>query len=141
MRLLDIYEKGKERKKGQRRLDLFISQNLDSWILYFPPGDIQRMHSHPRDQTYYVVAGRGIMKGLKETYEIGAGKILSIPAHEFYEGSNPYDEPMVLLGHANKPTVEDREKAGGERTEIDATTGKRIVYQDPSGRDQGIIVD
>ena len=49
-----------QRKKGQRRIDLFRRENLETWVLIFPPGDVQRMHSHPSDRTYYVLTGRGI---------------------------------------------------------------------------------
>lgn len=141
MKLLDINDSVKEKKKDQRRVDLFRRENLETWLLYFPPGDVQTMHSHPSDRTYYVITGRGIMKGPSETHELSPGKIISIPAHEYYEGSNPYDEPMVLLGNSCKPTPEDLAKAGGLRSEIDAATGKRIVHQHGGGRDQGRIVD
>lgn len=141
MKRLDIFEAVKERKKGERRMDLFRRENLETWILYFPPGDVQRMHSHPADRTYYVLAGRGVMKGPNETHELSPGNILSIPAHEFYEGSNPHDEPMILLGNSHKATPEDLAKAGGQRNEIDDASGKRIVYQHGGGRDEGEIVD
>jgi mannose-6-phosphate isomerase-like protein (cupin superfamily) len=141
MKLLDVFEMAKERKKGQRRIDLFRRENLETWILIFPPGDVQRMHSHPSDRTYYVLTGRGIMKGPHETHELTAGQILSIPAHEYYEGSNPNDEPMILLGNSHKPTAEDLMKAGGQRNEIDDKTGKRIIYQHGGGRDPGVFAD
>ena len=141
MKLLDISEAVKERKKGERRINLFRRENLETWLLYFPPGDVQRMHNHPSDRTYYVLTGRGIMKGPNETHELSPGKILSIPAHEYYEGSNPYDEAMILLGNSHKATAEDLAKAGGRRNEIDTATGKRIVYQHGGGRDEGKIVE
>lgn len=141
MKLLDVSDFIKERKKGQRRSDLFRRENLETWLLYFPPGDVQIMHSHPADRTYYVITGRGIMKGPNESHDLSRGKILSIPAHEYYEGSNPYDEPMVLLGNSCKATAEDLARAGGQRNEIDAATGKRIVYQHGGGRDEGVLVD
>jgi mannose-6-phosphate isomerase-like protein (cupin superfamily) len=141
MKLLDVGEFIEARKKGQRRTDLFRRENLQTWLLYFPPGDVQRMHSHPSDRTYYVVTGRGVMKGPSESHELSPGKILSIPAHEYYEGSNPYDEPMVLLGNSSKPTPEDLARAGGQRNEIDEASGKRIVYQHGGGRDEGKLAD
>ncbi len=141
MKLLDVNEMSKERKKGERRINLFIRENLHTWLLLSPPGDVQRMHSHPSDRTYYVITGRGIMKGPGETHELSPGKIISIPAHEYYEGSNPYDEPMVLLGNSPKPTPEDLAKSGGQRSEIDEKTGKRIVYQHGGGRNEGRLVD
>src|SRR5262245_20800164 len=110
MKVLDIFEMAKGRKKGQRRMDLFRRENLETWILTFPPGDVQRMHSHPSDRTYYVLTGKGMMKGLNETHELSTGQIISIPAHEYYEGSNPYDEPMILLGNSNKATPEDLDR-------------------------------
>lgn len=141
MNLLDVNEFINARKKGTRRTDLFRRDNLQTWLLYFPPGDVQRMHSHPSDRTYYVVTGRGIMRGPNESHELSPGKILSIPAHEYYEGSNPYDEPMVLLGNSNGATAEDMVKAGGQRNEIDEKTGKRIAYQHGGGADEGRLLD
>ena len=141
MKVLDVSEMAKERKKGQRRLDLFRRENLDTWILFFPPGDVQRMHNHPSDRTYYVLTGRGIVKGLTETHEVAQGQIISIPAHEYYEVSNPHDEPMILLGNSHKATAADVAKAGGQRNEIDEKTGKRIIFQHGGGRDQGVVAD
>jgi len=141
MKLLDVFEMAQGRKKGQRRIDLFRRENLETWILTFPPGDVQRMHSHPSDRTYYVLTGRGIMKGLNESHEVSQGQIISIPAHEYYEGSNPFDEPMILLGNSHKATVEDLAKAGGQRNEIDDKTGKRVIFQHGGGQDMGVLAD
>lgn len=141
MKLLDVFEMAKGRKKGQRRIDLFRRENLETWILTFPPGDVQKMHSHPSDRTYYVLTGRGIVKGLNESHEIKQGQIISISAHEYYEGSNPYDEPMILLGNSHKATAEDLAKAGGQRNEIDEQTGKRVIFQHGGGRDMGVLAD
>lgn len=141
MQLLDVLEMSKGRKKGQRRIDLFRRENLETWILIFPPGDVQRMHSHPSDRTYYVLTGKGIMKGLNESHEVSQGQIISIPAHEYYEGSNPNDEPMILLGNSHKATAEDLAIAGGQRNEIDDKTGKRIIFQHGGGQDMGVLAE
>jgi quercetin dioxygenase-like cupin family protein len=141
MKVLDVLEMSKGRKKGQRRIDLFRRENLETWILIFPPGDVQKMHNHPSDRTYYVLTGKGIVKGRNETHEVKQGEIISIPAHEFYEGSNPNDEPMILLGNSHKATVEDVAKAGGQRNEIDDKTGKRVIFQHGGGQDMGVLAD
>ena len=141
MKVLDAFEASKGRKTGQRRIDLFRRENLETWLLIFPPGDVQKMHSHPSDRTYYVLTGRGIMKGRDESHELSAGKIISSPAHEFYEGSNPHDEPMILLGNSHKATEEDLAKAGGQRNEIDDKTGKRVIFQLGGGQDMGVLAD
>lgn len=99
------------------------------------------MHNHPSDRTYYVLTGKGIIKGRNETHEVSQGQIISIPAHEFYEGSNPNDEPMILLGNSHKATAEDVAKAGGQRNEIDAKTGKRVIFQHGGGQDMGVLAD
>jgi quercetin dioxygenase-like cupin family protein len=82
MKLLNTQDFIKDRQKGERRINLFKRENLNTWLLFFPPGDVQRMHNHPAERTYYVVTGRGIMKGPNETHELAPGMILSIPAHE-----------------------------------------------------------
>ncbi len=33
MKVLDVFGMAKERKKGERRMDLFRRENLDTWIL------------------------------------------------------------------------------------------------------------
>jgi len=35
MKVLDVFEMAKERKKGDRRMDLFRRENLETWILFF----------------------------------------------------------------------------------------------------------
>ena len=99
------------------------------------------MHNHPADRTYYVITGRGILKGPNETHELSPGMFINIPAVEFYEGSNPYDEPMVLLGNSSKPTKEDYVKVGGMRSEVDAATGKRIAFEDGGGNTPAKVVE
>lgn len=137
MKFLDTFEAMKQKRETQR-LNLFITPNLQTWLLCFPPGDSQALHSHPADRTYYVITGRGIMKGLDETHELTPGKIISIPAHEYYEASNPHnDETLVLLGNSHKPTKEDLAKVRGMRLELDKATGKEIVYEHAGGRDAG----
>ena len=64
MKLVDVFEMAKDRKKGQQRMDLFRRENLDTWLLFFPPGNVQRMHSHPSDRTMRCSTGRGLMKAL-----------------------------------------------------------------------------
>ncbi len=142
MKITDVEEVIENERKGDgRRTNLFRSKNLTAWLLYFPPGDVQRMHNHPSDRTYYVIKGRGIMKGPNESHELSPGKILSIPALEYYEGSNPYNEPMVLLGNSSNPTPEDYKQIGGMRSEFDAATGKKIVFQNGGARDEGKVAD
>lgn len=81
------------------------------------------------------------MKGRNETHELKQGQIISIPAHEFYEGSNPFEEPMILLGNSHRATEEDLAKAGGQRNEIDDNTGKRVIFQQGGGQDMGVLAD
>ena len=46
MKLLNVKDFIEARKKGQRRSDLYRTENLQTWLLYFPPGDVQRFSSH-----------------------------------------------------------------------------------------------
>jgi quercetin dioxygenase-like cupin family protein len=89
MQLLNVSEKAKERKKGQRRIDLFRRENLETWILIFPPGDVQVMHNHPSDRTYYVLTGKGIMKGLNETTNFPRAKSSASPPTNSTKGRIP----------------------------------------------------
>jgi len=38
------------------------------------------MHNHPSDRTYYVITGRGIMRGPDQKEELTPGKVIKIPA-------------------------------------------------------------
>src|SRR4051812_5887627 len=47
--------------------------------VHFQPGAEGYEHSHPHEQTSYVVTGGGIYKNLKEAYEIRKGDMIFVP--------------------------------------------------------------
>ena len=52
-------------KTAKRKIDLFGTDNFRSWMLYFVPGDGTDMHYHASPETFLVLAGSGVVKGLK----------------------------------------------------------------------------
>ena len=52
-------------KTAKRKIDLFGADNFRSWMLYFVPGDGTDMHYHTNPETFLVLAGSGVVKGLK----------------------------------------------------------------------------
>ena len=52
-------------KAAKRKIDLFGTDNFRSWMLYFVPGDGTDMHYHASPETFLVLSGGGIVKGLK----------------------------------------------------------------------------
>jgi len=49
----------------KRNIHLFGTDNFRSWMLYFVPGDGTDMHYHANPETFLVLSGSGVVKGLK----------------------------------------------------------------------------
>ena len=49
----------------QRNIHLFGADNFRSWMLYFVPGDGTDMHYHASPETFLVLSGSGVVKGIK----------------------------------------------------------------------------
>ena len=104
METRDVFALAKERKKGQRRLDLFRRDNLETWILYFPPGDVQRMHNHPSDRTYYVLSGRGEMTMDGKTFEVKPGDaILTRPGASHGLKQIGKEDLVIMINYEQVP--------------------------------------
>ena len=48
----------------KRNIHLFGAGNFRSWMLYFVPGDGTDMHYHANPETFLVLSGSGVVKGL-----------------------------------------------------------------------------
>ena len=49
----------------KRNIRLFGTDNFRSWMLYFVPGDGTDMHYHANPETFLVLSGSGVVKGIK----------------------------------------------------------------------------
>lgn len=88
---------------AKRRSVLFGTDNFLSWMECFPPGEDTKMHCHSIPQSYLVLAGSGVIKGLKGERPVRKNEVLFLDAKEYYHFTNTGDEPLVLFG--NRPTV------------------------------------
>jgi hypothetical protein len=52
------------KRKKKRKIDLFGAENFRSWMLYFVPGDGTDMHYHASPETFLVLEGKGVVKGI-----------------------------------------------------------------------------
>ena len=88
---------------AKRRTVLFGTDNFLSWMECFVPGEDTKMHCHTIPQSYLVLAGSGMIKGLKGERPVRKNEVLFLNAKEYYHFTNTGDEPLVLFG--NRPTV------------------------------------
>ena len=99
----------------KRNIHLFGTGNFRSWMLYFVPGDGTDMHYHASPETFLVLSGKGVVKGLKgEERPIRKNEVLFLEAKDYYQITNNGTEPLVLFG--NRP-----EAFGGLHMKVDGT--------------------
>ena len=99
----------------KRNIHLFGTDNFRSWMLYFVPGDGTDMHYHANPETFLVLSGKGVVKGLKgEERPIRKNEVLFLEAKDYYQITNNGTEPLVLFGNRS-------EAFGGPHMKVDGT--------------------
>ena len=89
--------------KKKRKIDLFGTDNFRCWMLNFVPGDGTDMHYHASPETFLVLSGSGVVKGLKgEGRPIKKNEIVFLAAKDYYQLTNTGTEPLVLLGNRSE---------------------------------------
>jgi mannose-6-phosphate isomerase-like protein (cupin superfamily) len=87
----------------KRKIDLFGTDNFRCWMLNFAPGDGTDMHYHANPETFLVLSGSGVVKGLKgEERPIKRNEIVFLAAKDYYQLTNTGTEPLVLLGNRSE---------------------------------------
>ncbi len=72
-------------------------------MLYFVPGDGTDMHYHANPETFLVLSGSGVVKGLKgEERPIRKNEVLFLEAKDYYQITNTGTEPLVLFGNRSE---------------------------------------
>ncbi len=90
-------------EKKKRKIDLFGTDNFRCWMLNFVPGDGTDMHYHASPETFLVLSGSGVVKGLKgEERPIKKNEIVFLAAKDYYQLTNTGSEPLVLLGNRSE---------------------------------------
>jgi mannose-6-phosphate isomerase-like protein (cupin superfamily) len=112
---MDVANLDELMKTAKRKIDLFGTGNFRSWMLYFVPGDGTDMHYHASPETFLVLAGSGVVKGLKgEERPIQKNEVLFLEAKDYYQITNTGTEPLVLFGNRS-------EAFGGPHIKADGT--------------------
>ena len=87
----------------KRNIRLFGAGNFRSWMLYFVPGDGTDMHYHANPETFLVLSGSGVVKGLKgQERPIRKNEVLFLEAKDYYQITNNGTEPLVLFGNRSE---------------------------------------
>jgi len=104
MDFLSLNEKIDEAKNNKKRkIDLFGTENFRSWMLYFVSGDGTDMHYHANPETFLVLEGKGVVKGIKgEERAIAKNEIVFLAAKDYYQITNTGTEPLVLFGNRSE---------------------------------------
>ena len=70
----------------------------------FVPGDGTDMHYHANPETFLVVSGSGVVKGIKgEERPIQKNEVVFFAAKDYYQITNKGTEPLVLFGNRSEP--------------------------------------
>ena len=90
-------------KEKKNKVNLFGTDNFRSWILYFNPGDGTYMHYHMSPETFLVVEGRALVKGMKgEERIIEKNEVVFFAAQDYYQITNVGTTPLVLFGNRSE---------------------------------------
>jgi mannose-6-phosphate isomerase-like protein (cupin superfamily) len=101
--LMDVADLDELMELAKRRIVLFGTDNFLSWMECFVPGEDTKMHYHAIPQSYLVLAGSGVIKGLKGERPVRKNEVLFLNAKEYYPFTDTGNEPLVLFG--SRPTV------------------------------------
>ena len=108
----------------KRNIHLFGAGNFRSWMLYFVPGDGTDMHYHANPETFLVLSGSGVVKGLKgEERPIRKNEVLFLEAKDYYQITNNGTEPLVLFGNRSEAFGGPHIKADGSDRNARACIG------------------
>ena len=100
--------------KKKRKIDLFGTDNFRCWMLCFVPGDGTDMHYHANPETFLVLSGSGVVKGIKgEERPIQKHEVVFFAAKDYYQITNTGTEPLVLFGNRSEPFGGPHIKADG----------------------------
>jgi mannose-6-phosphate isomerase-like protein (cupin superfamily) len=69
----------------KRNIHLFGADNFRSWMLYFVPGDGTDMHYHASPETFLVLSGSGVVKGIKGEREPFKNEVVFFAAKDYYQ--------------------------------------------------------
>ena len=61
------------------------------------PGSRSNRHSHPNEEVFFVVAGRGRAVVDTEEVDVGPGSVVLVPSGETHQLVNTGDEPLQVL--------------------------------------------
>lgn len=89
--------------ENKRFVPLFGTDTFRSWILYFRPGEHTDMHYHQSPETFLVLQGKALVKGLKgEARTIEKNEIVFFAAKDYYQITSVGTEPLVLVGNRSE---------------------------------------
>ena len=101
---MDVVNLDEMIKTAKRKIDLFGAGNFRSWMLYFVPGDGTDMHYHDNPETFLVLAGNGVVKGLKgEERPIRKNEVLFLEPKDYYQITNTGTGRWFFSATARKP--------------------------------------
>ena len=105
---IDFVDMDELAKNHKKRKVVMNTPRFHAWFHYYPnPGDIDDMHCHNADQTFYVIDGECTMH-----FPDGSNKVLKprmaalITGGSFYQLENSGKGPMVMMGNRSGSTEE-----------------------------------
>jgi len=76
------------------------AEHLTTTLAVIQPGGEQRLHSHPPEQIYFILEGRGLMTVGGETQRVGPGDCVFIPSGQQHGLKNDGDVTLRYFSAA-----------------------------------------
>ncbi len=84
-------------RKGHSRKG-FRGQNTLLVLNELQPGTEERPHSHDFEQMNFILKGKALFQIGDETYEVGAGTVLTVPPGKVHTLNVIGEEPVLTMG-------------------------------------------
>lgn len=86
-------------RPGKRRKVMMNGPKFHTWLTVYNPGDIDEMHAHNADQTFYCVEGECTMHFPDSPSQVlKPGMIALIPGGSFYQLENAGGGKLLMIG-------------------------------------------
>jgi mannose-6-phosphate isomerase-like protein (cupin superfamily) len=102
---IKVVDMVKEAHENPRRQVMLDTPRFHAWLHVYPnPGDMDDMHCHNADQTWFMIEGQCTMHFPDGGSEVMTpGMAAFIEGGSFYQLHNTGDGPMVLMGTRSGP--------------------------------------
>ncbi len=120
---IEVFDSVKFAHETKKRTVVLDTKRFHSWVHYYQPDQIDEMHCHNQDQTFFIIEGELTMR-FPDGGEavLTPGMMCTITGGSFYQLHNTGGNPLVMLGNRSGSSEETVKVEHGTGRIIEAKT-------------------